>query len=292
MRQRVGTLDWQLELHRSAGRPSDAATPLVLLLHGTGASAHSWAALLQALPAAVRERANWLVPDLPGHAGTRSADGADLGALTLPHIARDLWQLLAALQLPAPTLLIGHSAGAALALRMALDATAGARMPAVLGFAPSLVAPPEAYIRYLAPLVNPVATSGPVSRLVAGLAARSGLIDSLLASTGSQLTAPQKLAYRRLFEDPQHVRGAVSFMAAADLPALHADCARLAAPVAFVLGAGDRWIPEKALRPVLARYLPRAEVQVWTGGHLVHEEAPDRAAAFVAGKLAQATGRT
>ena len=259
---------------------------LVLLLHGTGASGHSWAALLQALPAPVREATQWLVPDLPGHAGTR---GAALADLTLPRIARDLWALLAALQLPAPVLLVGHSAGAALALRMALDAPPGTAAPGVLGFAPSLVAPPEAYIRYMAPLVNPVATSGPVSRLVASLAARSGLIDSLLASTGSQLTAPQKLAYRRLFEDPQHVRGAVGFMAAADLPALNADCERLRTPASFVLGANDHWIPEKALRPVLARHLPRAEVHVWPGGHLVHEESPGPAAAFVARLLASAT---
>lgn len=280
MRQRVGALDWQLELHRAGS--SDPPAPLVLLLHGTGGSGHSWAALLQALPAALRQRAHWLVPDLPGHAGTR---GAALAALTLPRMAQDLARLVAALQLPAPALLVGHSAGAALALRMALDTPTGQAAPAVLGFAPSLVAPPQAYIRYLAPLVNPVATSSPVSRLVAGLAARSGLIDGLLSSTGSQLSAPQKLAYRRLFEDPQHVRGAVGFMAAADLPALNADCARLASPAAFVLGAGDRWIPERALRPVLARHLPRAEVQVWPGGHLVHEEAPARAAAIVARML-------
>ena len=286
MRQRVGSLDWQLELHRAARATTGSTPPLVLLLHGTGASGHSWAALLQALPAAVRQATHWLVPDLPGHAGTR---GAALDELTLPRIARDLWALLAALQLPAPVLLVGHSAGAALALRMALDAPPGTAAPGVLGFAPSLVAPPEVYIRYLAPLVNPVATSGPVSRLVAGLAARSGLIDSLLASTGSQLTAPQKLAYRRLFEDPQHVRGAVGFMAAADLPALNADCERLQTPVAFVLGANDRWIPQRALRPVLARHLPRAEVQVWPGGHLVHEETPEPAAAFVARLLASAT---
>jgi magnesium chelatase accessory protein len=79
-------------------------------------------------------------------------------------------------------------------------------------------------------------------------------------------------------------------MAAADLPALNAEAERLAAPTAFVLGAGDRWIPERALRPVLARHLPRAEVQVWPGGHLVHEETPSRAAALVAQKLALATG--
>lgn len=283
MRLLVGALSWQLELHRASSRHGPPETaPVVLMLHGTGGSGHSWAALLQAMPAEQRERVHWVVPDLPGHAGTR---GAELGELTLPHMARALAKLVQALRLPAPSLVVGHSAGAALALRMALDTPAPQPAPAVLGFAPSLVPPPEFFIRYLAPLINPVATSSPVSRLVASLSARSGLIDSLLSSTGSQLSATQKLAYKQLFQDPLHVRGAVGFMAAADLPTLNAECERLTSPVSMVLGAGDRWIPERALRPVLARHLPRAEVQVWPGGHLVHEEAPARAAAAVAAML-------
>lgn len=248
----------------------------MLLLHGTGGSGHSWDGLLPYLDG----QAQCLVPDLPGHGRTRGASAAEL---TLPGMARALWQWLQARGLPGPALIVGHSAGAALALRMALDAPAGQASPAVLGFAPSLVAPPELYNRFLAPLVNPLATSGPVARLMAGLARRTALIDGLLASTGSTLSPAQRAAYRALFQDPAHVRGAVGFMAAADLPALNADCAARAQPlqVAFVLGARDRWIPERLLRPVIQRHLPQADVQAWPGGHLVHEESPARAAARV-----------
>jgi magnesium chelatase accessory protein len=77
-------------------------------------------------------------------------------------------------------------------------------------------------------------------------------------------------------------------MAAADLPGLNADCAQLQSRTAFVLGAGDRWIPERMLRPVIARHLPRADVQAWPGGHLVHEEVPERAAARVLALLDEA----
>jgi magnesium chelatase accessory protein len=268
-------LDWHVQV---AGQG-----PTVLLLHGTGASAHSWAGLLPLLQGA----ATVVVPDLPGHAFTR---GATPEQLTLPRMAAALGALLQALQLPPAHLVVGHSAGAALALRMALSAE---HPPAaVLGFAPSLVAPPEIYTRWLAPLVNPVATSGPVARLMSGVAARSGLIDLLLDSTGSRLTPAQRQPYKTLFSERSHVRGAVGFMAAADLPALNADAARLRSRMAFVMGQGDRWIPERALRPVLQRCYPDADAQAWPGGHLVHEEQPARAAQRVLALLAETRADT
>jgi len=271
---RVGALDWHVQL---AGQG-----PTVLLLHGTGGSTHSWAGLVPLLSPHVTV----LVPDLPGHAFTQ---GAALNTLTLPRMADALRELLAALHLPAPALVAGHSAGAAVALRLALDLQAASPHPPprVLGFAPSLVAPPEAYTRYVAPLINPLATSSPVARLMARVAAPSGLIDRLLASTGSTLTPAQRALYKRLFADHGHVRGSVGFMAAADLTRLNTECARLASHVAFVLGAGDRWIPEKLLRPVITRYMPQADVQAWPGGHLVHEEDPARAAARLLALLAE-----
>lgn len=274
---RVGAIQWHVQV---VGEPA-GNSPIVLLLHGTGGATHSWANVALALAG----HATVIIPDLPGHGYTT---GAALADLTLPRMTQHLLALLHALGLPAPALVAGHSAGAALALRLALDwpsstpapptAATPAAAPSVLGFAPSLVAPPAAYTRYLAPLINPVATANPVARLMARVASPSGLIDLLLGSTGSKLSPAQRAPYKRLFADPAHVRGAVGFMAAADLPALNIDCARLSSPVALVLGQQDKWIPERLLRPVIARHLPQADVQVWPGGHLVHEELPARAA--------------
>ncbi len=262
-------LRWHVQL---AGRG-----PLLLLLHGTGGSVHSWAAMLPLLAA----HFTVLAVDLPGHGHTTGAAPQDL---SLPRMAQALTGLLQALKLPPPQAIVGHSAGAALALRLAIDADQPPRM--VIGFAPSLVAPPALYTQWIGPLINPVASSSPVTGLVTSLALRTGLIDRLLASTGSVLQPAQRALYRRLFSDPAHVRGAVGFMAATDLPGLFADCRRLIARSAFVLGQRDRWIPERALRPVIARHLPRAQVEAWPGGHLVHEETPERAAAWVRATLA------
>lgn len=272
------------------------AGPVLLLLHGTGASLHSWAGLVPALAATHTV----VVPDLPGHAGTRAAEGHALrpAELSLSRIARGLSALLVALKLPPPAALAGHSAGAALALRWALDhapaaATAHAAptraWPQVLGFAPSLVAPPAFYTQWLGPLVTPLATSGPVAGLMARLAGSTGYVDRLLDSTGSTLNEAQRAAYRRLFTDPVHVRGSVGFMAAAELPALMAQCGNapgLAAHCAFVLGLRDRWVPERSLVPVIQRHLPGADLQRWAGGHLVHEEQPTEAAAWLQQQMA------
>jgi magnesium chelatase accessory protein len=267
---RTGSVDWHVQV---AGRG-----PVVLLLHGSGASAHSWADVLPLLA----EKATVVAPDLPGHGYTT---GWALGELTLPRVAAQLGELLAALKLPAPTVVAGHSAGAALALRLALDAPQPPR--AVIGFNPSLVAPPAAYMQFVAPLVNPVATSGPLAWLLANVAPNLGMVDRLLDSTRSTLPAEQRSRYRTLFAMPAHVQGTLGFMAAADLPRLLQDADALKTQPLLVVAGDDDWVPQAQLMPVIRRWLPRADVRTWSGGHLVHEAFPRDAAALVL----QALGR-
>jgi magnesium chelatase accessory protein len=281
---RAAGLAWHVQI--VAPPAATPATRTVLLLHGTGASAHSFVPLLPFLAQALPD-AHIVVPDLPGHGFTL---GAELPALTLPRIAADLAALLGtlvpALKLPPLVAIAGHSAGAALALRMALDGLADGAT--IVGFNPSLVAMPAFYMQVMAPLINPVATSGPVAALIALTSGPTGLIDRLLDSTGSRLTPELRRPYQRLFADPAHVRGSIGFMAAADLPALLEDSARLAAPCRFVIGERDAWVQARHLRPLLARHFARAAVEAWPGGHLLHELEPARAAAVIASASAPA----
>lgn len=272
---RVGTLDWHVQC---LGRG-----PTLLLLHGSGASAHSWAGMLPMLA----RHATVVAPDLPGHGYT---EGASLDSLSLPMVAQALQALLVALGLPAPSLVVGHSAGAALGLRWAMSQ---ALQPpdALLGFNPSLIAPPAVYTRLLGPLITPLATSGPVASLLARWSARSGMVGRLLDSTGSRLAAPQRAHYVQLFSRPSHVRGAMGFMAAADLDAVLAAAAGLRTGCHFVLGERDAWVPERPLRRIIQRALPGAEVETWAGGHLLHEVEPERAAAWVLRHLPDALNR-
>lgn len=264
----AGGVEWHVQ---RAGRG-----PVVLLLHGSGSSSHSWADLVPMLAA----RATVVAPDLPGHGFTA---GTDDGLYTLPRISSSLEAMLEALD-PGPVAVVaGHSAGAALAIRWALRA---AQPPsALVGFAPSLVPPPPAYTTFLAPFVTPLATSSLATSLLASIAGPARLVDRLLDSTRSPIPDAQRARYGQLFSDPAHVRGTMRFMAAADLAALLEDAKGLATPATFVLGARDDWVPERSLRPLLARHFPRATVETWEDGHLLHEVEPGRAADVIARQL-------
>jgi magnesium chelatase accessory protein len=263
-RVRAAGLDWHVQI--------DGEGPLVVLLHGTGASAHSWAPMWRSLTS----RAQVLAMDLPGHGFTR---GADYERLDLASIAEQLDVLIEVLGLAPPTLVAGHSAGFPLALRWSL--LGRHRPPALVGYAPSLVPPPPAYAMFLGPLINPLATSGPMASLLAATIGPSGMVDRLLDSTASILDETQRRRYRALFADSNHVRGAMNFMAAADLPVLLEDAAGLAAKMHLVLGELDAWVPPEPLTQVIRRYLPQAHVERWTAGHLMHEIEPARAARVI-----------
>ena len=87
--------------------------PIALLLHGTGASTHSWRSLMPLLAPS-----HTLVAiDLPGHAFTETPP---VGELTLQGMANAVATLVHTLHLDV-SLLIGHSAGAAIGARMVLD---------------------------------------------------------------------------------------------------------------------------------------------------------------------------
>ena len=96
--------------------------PAVVLLHGTGAATHSWRHLMPLLAQDHRV----IAMDLPGHGFTR---GRPAGGLTLPCMAAAVTALLDKLEVR-PERLIGHSAGAAIALRMVRD---GFAVPEVVG---------------------------------------------------------------------------------------------------------------------------------------------------------------
>jgi magnesium chelatase accessory protein len=244
------------------------AAPELLLLHGTGASTHSWRALAPLLA----RHAGVLALDLPGHGFSAAAqhDGA-----TLPGMARDVASLLRQLRVQ-PALIVGHSAGAAVAVQMALDAAAAAApVPSAIVSLNGALLPLHGPTSLMfSPLAKLLAGNRLVPQLFAWSAASETRIRRLVASTGSMLDDEGVALYGHLVRDPAHVAGALTMMAHWDLQALAARLPQLQPPLWLVIGERDRMLPPSHARRVIAR-LPQARLCSLPGlGHLAHEEDP------------------
>lgn len=238
----------------------------VLLLHGTGSSTHSWGALLPLLA----EQHEVLAPDLPGH-GFSEALGGEKGAPTLPGMARALAALLDETQF-SPRIIIGHSAGAALALQLALTLQAPPTL--VVGINAAL----EPYGGFLAPIAQPMARAfaalTPISGIIAARARKPGTVERLIAGTGSSVGTDAIDAYRDLLSREDHVAGTLAMMAHWDLRELEQRLDELPCALCLVVGEADRTVPS-AQATRIAEKVPGTRVVRLAGlGHLAHEERP------------------
>ena len=254
--------------------------PVLLLLHGTGATTHSWRAFAPRLAA----HFTVVAPDLPGHGFTDLPPRAGLSwpGMSLPGMARALRDLLGALDL-APRLAIGHSAGAAILARMNLDGLLD--LDALICLNGALRQLPGMTGRLFAPLAKMLAQSPAAPHLFAWGATRSG-VARMVAQTGSVLDSAGVEFYARLAATPGHVAAALGMMANWDLPSLERDLPRLRVPLFLIVGSRDRTIsPENAFE--IRKRVPGSHVECLVGlGHLAHEEKPDQVAELVLRLLA------
>ncbi|MCE2908579.1 MAG: alpha/beta fold hydrolase [Burkholderiaceae bacterium] len=251
----------------------------LLLLHGTGASAHSFAALA---PLLARDH-GLVVPDLPGHAFTSRPRAA---GLSLPGMAAGLGALLQVLGV-APSAVVGHSAGAAIGARMVLD---GHARPARLVSLNGAWFPPGGTGGWwYAPMARLLAINPLAPALFSWHAARPATLERLLRGTGSRLDAAARARYARLAGDVDHVGAVIAMMAAWDLASLPRELPRLAAlgtALHLVAAERDAAVPPQQAQ-ALAAQVPGATVHRLPGlGHLAHEEAPREVAAVIEPLLA------
>lgn len=253
---RVSNIDFHVQV---GGAGED-----VLLLHGAGASAHSFSGLAARLSA----RHRVIAPDLPGQGFSTLLP---LEAVGLAPFAVYLRELMTALE-ATPRWIIGHSAGAALAAQYALDAET---LPKGLlcinaAFNPfgSLAAP------LFSKTAKWFARSSWLPRALASPALRWRATGSMLADTGSTVDPLMSRCYDTLLGNPDHIAGTLRMMAGWDLPPLLDRLSSLQVPVWLAAAEGDRTIsPERSTS--VANNLPLARsVRIPELGHLAHEEEP------------------
>ncbi|EJW12826.1 alpha/beta hydrolase [Rhodovulum sp. PH10] len=252
----AGGIDWHVQVTGQG--------PTVFLLHGTGAATHSWRDVLPLLA----KNFTVVAPDLPGHGFTRIRDDT---ALSLPGMAAAVSELVAALGV-APVLAAGHSAGAAVAIRMTLD---GMIAPAGLVSINGALMPFRGIAgKIFSPIARFLAGNRATARFFAGRAADPAMIESMLARTGSRLEPRGAALYGRLAKSPGHVHAALAMMASWDLAQLVDDLPKLAVPLLLVVGGRDGTVaPEEAF--TVRDRIPGTRLVYLRGlGHLAHEEKP------------------
>ncbi|MFO8076162.1 MAG: alpha/beta hydrolase [Egibacteraceae bacterium] len=271
--RQLGGLEVHVEREAFRGaRPTDGSPPLLVVLHGFGASTATWRSALDELAVlgevVAYDRPPFGFTERPAGGGEVDAYGTE-GQLAL------LGEVVEAYRGGDPTrevVLLGHSAGGALAAEYALRDPGGVDglvlvAPAVLteGGTPGWLRPLLAF--------PPVDRAGP---WLARAAARGS--QRLLEASWhdpARLTAEQ----RRAYDEPQQVAGweeglwrlvrAPTTLRVAEEPSA------LAAPVLLVTGDDDRVVPT-ADTVELASLVDGATLTVLERtGHVPHEESPE-----------------
>ena len=239
--------------------------PTLLLLHGTGASSHSWRDLLPELS----ELFTVVCPDLPGHAFSASQGSARLSLDSVVSCLGDLLDTLGKW----PVVIVGHSAGAAIAAQLLLD-NAGRATPYLIGLNPAWLPLPGLANWLFPPAAKLMALNPWSAHWFSKQAKKPGMVQRLIEGTGSKLDPCGISHYQCLLQAPAHVNGVLGMMASWRLEILATRLAQLRGPVLIQLGTNDLAIP-RLLAQQAAVLMPHADLVSLPGlGHLAHEEAP------------------
>lgn len=241
--------------------------PTALLIHGAGGATHSWR---DVLPELARDL-HVIALDLPGQGFTQLGARQRCG---LEHMTTDIAGLCAA-QGWQPDTIIGHSAGAAIALRLSEKlASPRGQPPMVIGLNAAL-----GHFKGVAGWLFPaLAKMLALNPLTAGLFVRSvaapGRIQSLIRSTGSDLDDRGMALYEQLIRDKGHVEATLLMMSQWKLDRLLADLPGISARTVLIAGANDKAVPPDTSKQAAER-MPNARYIELPGlGHLAHEEQP------------------
>lgn len=259
---RLSPHEWHVQIFGSG--------PDVLALHGAGASSHSFHPLIAHLPGY-----RLIVPDLPGQGLTRAGGTMRLG---LDAMADDL-NALCQSQGWRPQAILGHSAGAAVALRMA---EVMPNPPASVVGLNAALGPFGGFEGWLFPKLARAMSASPfIAALVTRFSASGRQVERLLAGTGSSLDADGVANYRRLVARTSHIEGTLGMMAQWQLEPLLERLPQNFVSCLLLASSNDRAVPPEVSKNAALRLPDCTYVELPGYGHLMHEEAPGEVVQFV-----------
>ncbi len=245
--------------------------PLILLIHGAGGATQSFRGIFPILA----KTHHVVAIDLPGQGFTQLGAQQRCG---LDHMSQDLLALCRN-QGWEPDIVVGHSAGVAIALRMwelGMRPTRGiVGINAALGNFKGVAG-------WLFPMMAKALAATPFSAGVFASTTTRSAVRNLVEGTGSKLGQEGLELYYRLATDRGHVDATLSMMAQWSLDGLLSRLDRIDAPVHLITGLNDKAVPPQVSRDA-ARKLPHAKLTELSGlGHLAHEEDPETLARLIA----------
>jgi magnesium chelatase accessory protein len=241
----------------------------ILLLHGTGASTHSWRHLIPLLS----DNYTVIAIDFPGHGFTSMPQDRDVATLfSIPGMAAGVAELLAHMQIK-PNIVVGHSAGAAVACMLTLN---GHLQPNRLVSLNGALLPLDGVAgQFFSPLAKVLTKAPWVPELFAWQAARPSVLHKLLEGTGSKLDEEGSRLYKTLMSNPSHAQAALYMMAHWDLHTFWERLRELQDPISLIVGSQDLIVPPSVAYRVaetLTHLRTQDIISLPNLGHLAHEE--------------------
>jgi len=239
----------------------------LLLVHGAGGATQSWRGLFPILA----ESHHLIAIDLPGQGFTES--GARMRC-SLPHMAEDILALMEQ-QKWKPRAIIGHSAGAAIALQIAR------KYPVhVIGINAAL-ANFRGVAGWIFPIMAKALSLNPLSAKIFTKRATPTSVRRLLDGTGSKLDEVGEALYTRLTQDKEHVDATLSMMAQWSLDGLVQSLPNIASPVDLIVAEGDKAVPPTSSANAVSDLQDARLHRLKKLGHLAHEEDPEQIANLI-----------
>jgi magnesium chelatase accessory protein len=240
--------------------------PSIFMLHGTGASVHSWDLLSPLLAEYYRV----VMIDLPGHGRTSLPPRA---GLTINGMSSAIGGLLDDLQIQ-PELVIGHSAGAAVLTQMCLDRRIQPR--AIISLNGAMLPLCGSSNRLFGPMAKLLSIMPRVPTLVSRRMANPDSVARLITQLGSNIPASQIDGYVELLRSNKHISAALRMMANWDLDTFEKRLSDLQVPLELVVCENDLAVPASQADQLAERISVARVHRLPDLGHLGHEEAPRR----------------
>ena len=261
--------DWPLATYSSQilHRPhrwhvqQSGSGPTILLIHGAGGATQSFRHLFPLLA----QSHHVVTMDLPGQGFTQLGAQQRCG---LDHMAEDLLSLCR-LQGWTPALIVGHSAGAAIALRMWELGCKPQR--GIVGINAAL-GNFKGVAGWLFPIMAKALAVTPFSAQVFASTTTRNSVRQLVRGTGSTLDHAGLELYYKLATNKGHVDATLSMMAQWSLDGLLDRLETVDCPVHLIAAMQDKAVPPDVSAQAVSRLPDGRLSQVSNLGHLAHEE--------------------